>query len=383
MARAKLMAAGGVAGAVLLLAGCGKDDAAPVETPALPVVAVTVAVRDVEIVSEWIGTTKGFIDAQIRPKVQGYLLEQVYTNGAYVKKGELLFTIDPRPFKATLDATLARKKSAQAQLRKFEQDVARYAPLAKIGAVSQEDLDTATAQRDVALASIAEADAAIEAAQLNLDWCRVTAPIDGFAGISSAQVGDLVAAVNVLTTLSCVAPAKVEFPVSEREYLGAMQRVLREKREDLEVTLILADGNEYPEKGAITGIDDQIGASTGTIHVEAQFPNPGNILRPGLYARVRGVTGMYTNAVVVPQRAVMETQGTRSVIVVKPDNTTQPVAVKTGPRSGTDWVILEGLKQGDRIVVEGLQKARAGTKVMPLTPDEYKAKTAPAPAAAK
>ncbi len=365
----------------IALTGCDRKAKAPAPPPQLPVVVEPVGQQDVEVVSSWIGTTKGFIDAQIRPKVQGYLLEQLYTNGAYVAKGTLLFTIDPRPFQAALDAAAAQKKSAESQKKKFQQDVDRYTPLAASGAVSQEDLDTAVAQRDVAEASILEAEASIEQARLNLDWCKVTAPIEGFAGISNAQVGDLVSPADLLTTLSCVNPIKVQFPISEREYLAASERLLAGGTNAPVITLLLANDKPFGEKGTVSGIDDQVGVSTGTIRVEAQFANPKNLLRPGQYARVQAVTGVLKGALMVPQRAVVESQGARTVTVVGSDSVAKVTPVVTGPRVGSNWVITAGVKAGDRVVVEGLQKARPGTKVMPLTAEEFKHQMAAALAA--
>jgi membrane fusion protein (multidrug efflux system) len=363
-------------------ASCGKSEQSQEHPPEVQVVQVEQ--KDVPIYSEWVGTLDGFINAQIKAQVTGYLLRRNYTEGSYVKKGQLLFEIDPRTFQAALDLSKAQLANAEGQLAQAEAnqvkaqlDVNRYTPLAKEQAVTQQDLDNAVqanlaaqAQVRTAKAQIDAAKAQVDAAQLNLGFTKVVSLIDGIAGIAQAQIGDLVGPTGLLTTVSMVDPIKVYFPVSEQEYLNyikenpdAAKRAAQERQLGLE--LILADGSLYPNKGNFALADRQVDVRTGTLRLEGRFPNPGNILRPGQFARVRAITKSRNGALLVPQRAVTELQGNYQVAVVGNDNTVSIRSVKVGERVGTEWIIEEGLKPGEKVVAEGTQRVKAGMTVDP------------------
>jgi membrane fusion protein (multidrug efflux system) len=372
-----------MATAILLSSlGCGKSG--PPKPPPPEVVVVQVEQKDVPIWKEWIGTLDGLVNAQIKPQVTGYLLRQTYTDGSFVKKGLLLFEIDPRTFQAALDQAKGQLANAEAQLAtaranqvKAENDVNRYRPLAKEQAIPQQDLDNAIQANQAAQAQVEAAKAAVEAAkakvasaQLDLGFTKVVSLIDGIAGIAQAQIGDLVSSSTLLTTVSTVDPIKVYFPVSEREYLeyvkenpNAAKRPAAEPQTQLQ--LVLADGSVYPQKGILSLADRQVDVKTGTLRLQGIFPNPGNILRPGQYARIRAVTKTVKGALLVPQKAVSELQGNYQVAVVGSDNKVQIRPVKVGERVGTDWIIENGLKPGDRVVAEGIQQVRPGAIVNP------------------
>jgi membrane fusion protein (multidrug efflux system) len=351
-----------------LLAACDTKEVAK-EPPPMDVQVAAVEQRDVPVYQEWVGTMTGFINAEIRPQVKGYLLSKNYQEGQVVQSGALLFQIDPREFQAKLDQWKGQLAQAQAALVKTQLDVARYTPLAKEGAVSQEELDNAVQANLANLAAVDSAKAQVEQAQLNLGWTRVTAPITGVAGIAIAQIGDLVEPTTQLTTMSQLDPIKAVFPVSEQEYLryargrAAAEGEQASRKDALE--LHTADGELYPYRGTVSVVGREVDPRTGTVTLEALFPNAQNILRPGGYAKLRAVIENRANALVIPQRAVQNTQGKSLVAVVGADDTVEMRTVTTGPRSGTDWVILDGLAAGERVVVEGLQKVRGGSKVAP------------------
>jgi RND family efflux transporter MFP subunit len=369
--------------AILLVpAGCGKSEQSQPPPPELQVAKVEQ--KDVPIYSEWIGTLEGLVNAQIRPQVTGYLLRQTYQEGSFVKKGQLLFEIDPRTFRASLDLTKAQLANAEQQLAqaqanqvKAQLDVDRYVPLAKEQAVTQQALDNAVQTNFAAQAAVRAAKAQIEAAraqvdaaQLNLGFTKIVSLIDGIAGVAQAQIGDLVAPTSLLTTVSTLDPIKVYFPVSEQGYLkyvkenpDAAKRAARSSQLALE--LILADGSHYPHRGTFAFADRQVDVRTGTLRLEGLFPNPGNVLRPGQFARVRAVLRTREGALLVPQRAVTELQGNYQVALVGNDNKVSIRPVKVGERVGTDWIIDEGLKQGERVVAEGIQRVKAGMTVNP------------------
>lgn len=375
---------------VFVCAGCerGKQVAAPPPPP--EVLVVEVAQQDVPIYFEWLGTTDGYVNAQIRPRVQGYLQSQHYREGSFVQAGDPMFTIDPREYQAALEQAQGALGQAEANLGKTQLDVARFTPLAKEGAISQQELDNAVQANQANKASVEAARAAVDNAKLNLGWTQVTAPISGIAGISVAQIGDLVTPSTVLTTISQVDPIKVYYPISEQEYLHFARRIHEidagrgGERPPLE--LILADGSIYPERGKFTFADRQVNLQTGTITMQALFPNPGNILRPGQYAKVRVAPDLQKGALLVPQRAVQELQGMYQVAVVGPDNVVQIRTVKPGERVGSLWIINEGLKLGELVVVEGLQKMRNGLTVnpkpVPAEPETKSVSAAAAPEAA-
>lgn len=380
-------AASALLGLVLALAACG-DRAAPPAPPLPEVVVAPAETRDVTIASEWVGTTLGFVTASIVPKVQGYLLEQNYRNGAFVRKGQLLFTIDPRQFQAALDQAKGQLGRAQADLGRTEIDVKRFTPLVKQGAVSQQELDDATQQNYANVAAVAQAKAAVEQAALNLAWTKVFAPIDGVVAINQAQIGDLVGTTTVLTTMSTLDPIKVQFPISEQEYLRYADAIARRTEGGSEpptkVRMTLSTGDTYPHEGWIAAADRQVDPRTGTITIQAQFPNPDNILRPGQFAKVTTDTSVLKGAVVVPQRAVVETQGAYSVYTVGPDGRVISNTVTTGPRTGSDWVISSGLAPGAQVVVEGVEKVRAGVavKAVPANPGDAPGIVLPSPTVA-
>ena len=346
---------------------------------------VQVEQKDVQIYVEHIGTLDGFVNADVRAQVTGYLLRQDYQEGAVVKKGQLLFEIDPRPFQAALDQAkgqLAQAKAtlanAEANQRRTQLDVERYTPLAKEQAASQQDLDNsvqnnlaAQANVETAKAQIETYEAAVETARINLEFTRLIAPIDGIAGQAQLQVGALVSpASGVVTSVSTVNPIRAFFTVGEPEYLAWRQRYPTETSTQaaakaLRLQLILADGSTYAHEGTFYFADRQINESTGAIRMAALFPNPDAILRPGGYGRVRAVIRTQKNALVVPQRAVSELQGSYQVAVVDGENKVSIRPVKVDDTVGSEWVIAEGLKPGDRVVAQGVQKVRPGMTVNP------------------
>jgi membrane fusion protein, multidrug efflux system len=374
-----------VAALLVLVAGLGEK--VPAQTPSVPEVQVmTVTQKDVPVFSEWVGTTEGLVNAKIRAQVTGYLSNQVYKEGAPVKKGDLLFEIDPRTFKAALDQALAQLAIAKARLGKTELDVKRYRPLAKESAISQQELDDAIQANLAAKGGVQAAEAAVEQARLSYSFTKITSPVDGIAGNANAQIGDLVGPTQTgeLTTVSTVDPIKVYFPISEQEYMSMAQDLAKAETkpqaERRKGELVLADGRVFPHKGEFSYADRQVDAKTGTIRIAAIFPNPGNLLRPGQFGRVRAVTDTKKGAIMVPQRAVMELQGSYQVAVVGPDNKVNIRSVKTGERVDNLWVITSGLKPGERVVVEGLQKVKEGAVVNPkVVEDESKPQSASSP----
>jgi membrane fusion protein, multidrug efflux system len=359
--------------APLAFVHCKGETASAPPPPSVQVEVADVIQKDVPIQMEWVGTTDGSNNALIRAQVSGYLMKRPYTEGAFVKKGDLLFELDPRKFQTALDQALGDLAKAQAQFTKTKQDVERDTPLAKGGAISQKELDDSIQAHAAAKGSLAAAKAAVDQAKLNLEWTRITAPIDGVVGIAQAQIGDLIDANTQLTSMSTLDPIKVYFPVSEQEYLEAADKVqqgYKERQEGKEyngalLELVLGGEKVYQHKGQFYLIDRQVDTKTGTIRVAAVFPNPNNILRPGLFARVRAVTKTREKAILVPQRAVTEMQGSYQVAVITPENKVDIRPVKVGQRSGSLWIIDHGLKPGERVVVEGLQKVKAGMTVDP------------------
>lgn len=327
--------------------------------------------KNVPLYSEWVGTTDGLVNATIQAQVTGYLMKRSFMEGAFVTKGDLLFEIDPRPFRAALAEAKGQLGQAQAQLVKARLDVTRDTPLAKAKAISQKELDDSIQLLAGAKASVSSARAAVERAELNLNYTIIAAPIDGVVSIAKAQVGDLVGpGTGELASISTLDPIRVYFPVSEQEYLKAAQKVQEAYRNQgtpregtLELTL--SDGSVYPDKGSFLLADRQVDVKTGTIRIGALFPNPGNVLRPGQFARVRAVTQTKKDAILVSQRAVTELQGNYQVAVVGADDKVEIRPVKVGARVGNQWVIDHGLQSGERVVVEGLQHLKAGMTVNP------------------
>jgi RND family efflux transporter MFP subunit len=346
---------------------------------------VQVEQKDVPIFGEWIGTLDGFTNADVKAQVTGYLLRQGYQEGAFVKKGQLLFEIDPRPFQAALDQAqgqlaqaTAVLANAQAVQGRTELDVNRYTPLVKEQAASQQDLDNAVqnnlaarATVATAVAQIKTAEAAVETAKINLDFTRLVAPIDGIAGQAQLQVGALVNLSSVpVTSVSTVDPIKVYFTVGEPQYLAWRKRFPTETTrqaadKSLRLELILADGSTYPHEGTFYFADRQVNESTGAIRIAGLFPNPANILRPGGYGKVRAAVRLQQGALLVPQRAVSELQGSYQVAVVGGDDNIAIRTVTVGDRVGSQWIIADGLNVGERVVAEGVQRVRPGMHVNP------------------
>ena len=355
---------------------------APPSTPPI-VEVVQVEQKNIPIYGEWIGTLDGLVNADVRAQVTGYLLRQGYQEGAFVKKGQLLFEIDPRPFQAALDQAQGQLAQAKAMLanaeavqRRTQLDVDRYTPLAKEQAASQQDLDNAVQNNLAAKATVQTAkaqiqtyEAAVETAKINVGFTQLIAPIDGIAGQAQLQVGALVSpSSGPVTSVSTVDPIKVYFTVGEPQYLAWRKRFptetsRQEADKSLHLELILADGSAYPHEGKFYFADRQVNESTGAIRIAGLFPNPGNILRPGGYARVRAVIRTQSDALLVPQRAVTELQGGYQVAVVGGDSKISIHTVMVGDRVGSDWIITDGLKSGETIVAEGVQKARPGMLV--------------------
>ena len=352
---------------ILALAGCGRGQAA-FKLPDPEVLVAPPVQRDVAMHREWVATLDGYVNAEIRPQVSGYIIRQNYVEGSFVRKGQVLFEIDPRPFQATLDRAKGELAQAEAALAKSTIDVERDTPLVEQKAVPKEKLDNEIQAKRAAEAAVLTAKAAVERAELDLGWTKVTSLVDGVAGIAEVQIGNLVGPPVRLTSVSQVDPIKVYFPVSEQEYLrakGVTSSGLPINLFDSSPELILADGTVYPHKGRILMTDRQVDTSTGTIRMVAAFPNPGNILRPGQYGRVRIQTSTQKNALLVPQSAVKEIQGGYQVAVVGADNKASIRPVKAGEKVGTWWVIEDGLKPGEQVVVEGLGRVNDGTTVVP------------------
>lgn len=368
-----------------LLAGCGEKPAAGGPPPAMPVSVVEIQPADVPIANEWVGTLDGFVNAQIQPQASGYLIKQNYREGAQVAKGQVLFEIDPRPFQAALDQSRgqlaqaqAQVAQAQAQLALAEINVNRDTPLAKARAISQSQLDNEVQQKaqneasvKSAQASVAAAEAAVETAQLNLGFTHVRSLIAGVAGQATTQVGNLVNGQSVLTSVSQLNPIKAYFSISDSEYLGLVQRAhgkggdLLQNASALPLTLTLANGEVFPQKGRIAFVDRQMNAQTGAIRIAASFPNPGNILRPGQFGRVKADTEIRHDALLIPQVAVQELQGLQQIYVAGADNKAHLTTVQLGPQIGTSWLVEGGLAPGSKVIVDNLQKLRDGAPVSP------------------
>jgi RND family efflux transporter MFP subunit len=393
--------------AAACITGCSTKTSAASPPPPPDVEVATVEQRDVPVYHEWIGTLDGMVNAAIRAQVTGYLLSQDYTEGSFVRKGQLLFQIDPRPFDAALDQAKGQLAQAKAQLAqsraqliqaqaqvaqsvatqgRIQLDVDKYIPLAKQQAITQQDLDnsvqnniaakaqveagnagieTDKAQIEASNAAVQSAQAAVEAAQVNVGFTRLVSPIDGIAGRAQVQVGNLVTSSSgVITMVSTLEPIKADFTVGEQEYLSLTRGSVNDLAK-LQLELILADGSRYPHTGKFSFADRQVNPGTGAIQLTGLFANPGNRLRPGQYGRVRAATGTSTGALLIPQRAVTELQGGYQVAVLDSANKVGIRTVKLGDRFESMWIVAEGLKAGERVVAEGSQKARPGMQVTP------------------
>jgi membrane fusion protein (multidrug efflux system) len=366
----------GVGMLVVAAAGCKRE--VPVASPPLKVLVLTASPRDVPIYQQWIGTLDGYPNAQIRAQVTGYLMKQDYAEGSHVKQSDLLFEIDPRPFQAALDQASAKLEQDQAMLGKTELDVKRDAPLVKQRAVSQEELDNVVHANLMAKAAVAADKAAVESARLNLSFTRITSPVDGIAGTAQAQIGDLLGPGSaVLTTVSTIDPIRAYFSISEQSYLAfchqftnAAERAA--SRGEMELQLILSDGSTYPASGKWLFTSRQVDVNTGTLQIAGLFPNPDYILRPGQYALVRAKIETRHGAILLPQRAVMELQGSYQVATVDAQNKAHIQSVQVGEQVGNDWLIEKGLAPNDRVVAEGTQRVKEGTV---LDPQPYKTGT--------
>jgi len=384
----------GVLLAAILGVAVSRSAAKPsTQTPSSPVVEVApVEQRDVPVYGEWIGTLTGQVNADVKGQVMGYLLTRNYKEGSFVRKGQILFEIDPRPFQAALDQARGQLAQAQAQLAQDEAqlstseanqlkshlNVEKYEPLAKVDAVSKQDFDNATqtdlankAQVKAAEAAIAAAkaqikasEAAVETTSINLSFTRIVSPIDGIAGIAQAQVGDLVSTSSgPLTTVSTLDPIRDYFTVSEQQYLALQKRFSDSEKDHWKLQLVLADGTTYPKEGRFYFADRQVNQNTGAIQIAALFPNPGNVLRPGQYGKVRAIVRVQQNALLIPQAAVNEQQGSNLVAVVDKDNRVSMRPVQVGQRTDAMWVIDGGLKPGERVIVEGQLNLKPGMTV--------------------
>jgi membrane fusion protein (multidrug efflux system) len=340
----------------VVLPACSRTNAAPAPPPPASVSTLEVKPERVALAAEWVATLDGYVNAQIRPQVTGYLIRRAYAEGGVVRKGQLLFEIDPRPFAAAAAQVRAQLAEAQAQLGKAQRDVARDRPLAEQRAIPQSQFDNDQQAALAAEAAVQSAEAAVQTAELSLGFTKVISLIDGVAAIATAQIGDLVTPSTLLTTVSQIDPIKAYFPLSEQEYLrmsaeNAAGRQFWGSRVPL--TLLLADGSEYPRRGTVIAVDREIDPKTGTIRIGATFPNPSNTLRPGQYGRVRAETRVVDAALLVPQRAITELQGTYQVRVVDGDKRVSTRKVTVADRVGNRWIVSSGLESGTQVVVEG------------------------------
>lgn len=355
-----------------MLSGCAKKANAVATSPSVAIEVVKAEQRDVPVYGDWIATLDGYVNAQIQPQVTGYLVKQLYREGSYVQKDQVLFQIDPQTFQANLDLAKAQLAQAEAKLALAEINVKRDTPLAQQHAIAQSQLDSEMAEQRASKAAVQASIAAVAQAQINLNFTYVRSLTDGIAGIATTQVGNLVAPGTALTSVSKVDPIKVYFSISEQEYMrfsngprkdsaGGTQR----SASALELQLELSDGTKYPHKGKVIFVDRQVDPQTGTIRLVAAFPNPGNILRPGQFGRVHAATAIDRSAVLVPQRSVSQLQGTSQVAVVDANHKVSIRAVKVGPRVGSMWIIESGLNAGEMVISEGNDKVRDGMTVNP------------------
>jgi membrane fusion protein (multidrug efflux system) len=374
-----------LATSALLITACDSKDrkGTAASSTSVPVDTVRVRQENVALAGDWVGILDGFVNAQIQPQVSGYLVHQNYREGSSVAKDQVLFQIDRRQFQATVDQVTAQVKQAKGQLAqaKAQQSLAqinlkRDTPLAQARAISQSQLDNDTQQAEQANAAVTAAEAAVSAseaalasANLNLGFTEVRSLVSGIAGQATTQVGNLVNPQSVLTSVSQLDPIKVYFSISDAEYLALTDRAITagsnflEEKSELPLTLILTGGKVWPHKGRIVFVDRQMNQQTGAIRIAASFPNPGNVLRPGQFGRVRAETEIRQNAILVPQMAVQELQGTRQVYIAGPDNKAHIVNVSLGPQVGNDWIVTSGLRADQRVITSNVQKLRDGAQI--------------------
>lgn len=356
----------------LLLTACAKKQGGPVNAAPMQVGVAAVEQRDVPLYGDWVATLDGYVNAQIQPQVSGYLIKQDYREGSVVHVGDILFEIDPRPFQATLDQAEGQLAQARAQLALADINVKRDTPLAQAHAIAQSQLDNEVQQQAAQGAAVRTAKANVEQAQLNLGFTNVRSLVTGIAGRAQTQVGNLVSQSTALTTISQVNPIKVYFSISEQEYLALSGRVKAEGKADLlssgnkvSLQLTLGNGDTYPYRGEIVFVDRQVNPQTGTLQIAGSFPNPHGLLRPGQFGRIKAETEVRHDALLVPQRAVTELQGSYQVAVVAPDNTVHIQNVALGPQLGSSWLITSGLQPNERVVTEGVSKLKDGMRVSP------------------
>jgi membrane fusion protein (multidrug efflux system) len=357
---------------LLLPTACAKKQGVPQVAAPMPVTVATVEQRDVSLYGDWVATLDGFVNAQIQPQVSGYMIKQDYREGSVVQSGQVLFEIDPRPFQATLDQAEGQLAQARAQLDLADINVKRDTPLAQAHAIAQSQLDNEVQQQAAQGAGVRTAEANVEQAQLNLGFTNVRSLVTGIAGRAMTQVGNLVSQSTALTTVSQVNPIKVYFSISEQEYLGLSGRVKAGGKMDLlrsgntiPLQLTLGDGNIYPYKGQIVFVDRQVNPQTGTIQIAGSFPNLQNLLRPGQFGRIKAETEVRHDALLIPQRAVNELQGSYQVAVVGSGNIVQIRSVALGPQLGSDLLITSGINPHERVVTEGVSKLKDGMRVSP------------------
>ena len=369
-----------------MLSGCGNHvSAASTGTrPPMKVTVVSAAQSDVPITGEWVGTLDGYVNAQIQPQANGYLIRQDYREGSQVQEGQVLFEIDPRPFEAALQQAQGQLGQAQAQLALAQINVNRDTPLAEAHAIAQSQLDNEIQQKAQAEAAVKTAEAAVATANLNLGFTKVRSLITGVAGQATTQVGNLVSTQSVLTSVSQLNPIKVYFSISDSEYLALTKQAsaggsdLLHGASKIPLTLTLSNGEVYPQKGHVVFVDRQLNSQTGAIRIAAAFPNPGNILRPGQFGRVKAATEVLHNAILVPQAAVNEFQGQEQVYTVAANNTVHVNNVTLGPQYGNNWVVESGLSGGSLVITDNVQKLREGAPVTPEISEPHAAVSQPA-----
>jgi membrane fusion protein (multidrug efflux system) len=349
--------------ALAMIAGCSSKEEKPAPPP--PGVTITPVVqKDVPIHQEWVGTMVGNVDAEIRPKVEGFLLTRLYTEGSYVEKGQPMFQLDKRQAQAAVEQATGNLERARAALNQAQIDVRRFTPLVAQRAVSQAELDKATSSERAASATVDADQAALDNAKLNLGWTTVTSPISGIAGVAKVGIGDLITPTTVMTTVSTVDPIYVDINIAEQDYMR-FQRNKPSQSKQSNLELILGDGTVYPHRGSVRFVNREVDSRTGTIQVRGEFPNPGNVLRPGQYARIRAVTELRKAAFLIPQQSVSELQGVYQVGVVGSDNKVTIKTVRLGPQFGDMWVVESGLQAGENVIVDGLQRVKTGAAVAP------------------
>ena len=354
--------------------GCDKQEAAKAPPPPVAVKIAPVIRRTIPVVIENVGQTRGSVEVEIRARVEGFLDRVAFEEGRPVKKGDLLYEIDPKPYQAALDRAKGDQATAEAAHIKAKNDVARYKPLVEKNAISRQEYDTSVSMEEAAAARVDAAKAMVRSAELDLSYCTIHTPIDGLAGKTEVKAGALVGRgqSTLLTTVSTIDPIRARFYLSERDYLAIVRKYKPKDGEggtDAPFEMVLTDGSVHPHPGTFVFIERLVDPTTGTIMVEVSFPNPERIVRPGQFARVRVPIDTIADAILVPQRAVTEMQATWSVATVNSENKVEMRPVQIGIRFGNLWRIESGLKPGDRIVVEGVQKVRNGVTVAPTPVD--------------